>query len=90
MNSFELIMAIGFPLVMAIGGIAAWRMGRNEDKHEAEKPQWRDTSLDEWRKQRDAEFDVDRVKRAQTTTAAIQAGGAEEKQETQRTQRIGG
>jgi len=75
---------------MAIGGIAAWRMSKSEDKREAEKPQWKDTSLDEWRKQRDAEVELDRVRRAQTTTAEIQAGGAEEKQETQRTQRIGG
>ncbi|MGH2632881.1 MAG: hypothetical protein ACRDG3_05680 [Tepidiformaceae bacterium] len=90
MNPFEMIMAVGFPLVMAIGGIAAWRMSQKEDQREAEKPQWRDTSLDDWRKQRDAEVEVDRVKRAQTTTAQIQAGSAEEKQETQRTQRIGG
>jgi len=90
MNPFEMIMAVGFPLVMAIGGIAAWRMSKNEPQREAEKAQWRDTSLDDWRKQRDAEVEIDREKRAQTTTAAIQAGSAEEKQETQRTQRIGG
>ncbi len=89
MNPIELISVIGFPLLMAVGGFAAWRMNRHVDEREAEKPQWRDTSLDDWRKQRDAETEVERTTRVQQGPA-LQAGGGEEQPETKRHQRIGG
>lgn len=63
-----LISAIGFPAVMAIGGIAAWRITRRRDttvNPVAEQPQWRDKSLDDWRRQREAEAEAARQRRAE-------------------------
>ena len=88
MPPLQMLSAIGLPLLMAIGGIAAWRMSRKEDAATIEQPAWRDTSLDDWRKERDAEADVVRAARLQDETH--EGAAAEEKSETQRHQRIGG
>lgn len=59
-----MISRIGLPLLMAVGGILAWRKTmsgiREEEEH---KPQWRDESLDDWRKERDAQIEEERVAR---------------------------
>ncbi len=90
MGGFGIISAIGLPLLMAIGGIAAWRMTKKENSTEIEKPAWRDTSLDDWRKQRDADADVERKQRAENPAALHEGAAAEEQAKTQRHQRIGG
>ncbi len=54
-----LITTIALPLVMAIGGLLAWRKTMKHVADE-EKPGWRDTSLDDWRNQRDAEIEAGR------------------------------
>lgn len=84
-----MISAVGLPVAMAVGAVMAWRMTKRENKAEAEQPLWRDDSLDDWRKERDAEIDAERLQRVQQSS---QHGGAaaEEQSEKKRHQRIGG
>ena len=60
MGAFRLVL----PLFMAIGGVFAWLVTRKGDK-EREDPQnqWRDTSLDDWRRERDALAEEERLRR---------------------------
>lgn len=89
MSIFQLISAVGLPVAMAVGAIMAWRMTRRENRAETEQPLWRDTSLDDWRKERDAEIEVERLQRLKD--AKLHGGAAaEEQSETKRHQRIGG
>ncbi|MEO6398881.1 MAG: hypothetical protein ABIP13_10480 [Tepidiformaceae bacterium] len=89
MGFFQMISAIGLPVAMVVGAVMAWRMTKRENKAEAEQPGWRDDSLDDWRKERDAEIEVERLQRIQE---AKQHGAAasEEQSEKKRHQRIGG
>lgn len=74
---------------MAVGAILAWRMSKKENILD-EKPAWRDDSLDDWRKQRDAEAEAVRGERATGQAADLSGAAAEEKTEKKRHQRIGG
>ena len=89
MGFLGMISAVGLPVLMAIGAVLAWRMTKRENKADAEQPLWRDDSLDDWRKERDAEVETERLQRVQE---AKQHGGAaaEEQSEKKRHQRIGG
>ncbi len=87
MNAFQMLSAIGFPLVMAIGGIAAWRLTKKEAKRESEPAQWRDDSLDDWMKERDAK--VEERRQARLDGKDLTGAGSEE-EVTVRHQRIGG
>jgi hypothetical protein len=87
----QLISTIGLPLLFAIGGVAAWRASRKQVVKEEAPGKWRDTSLDDWKRERDAELEVERAQRAQTE--GREPGDAtvgQEQQETKRQQRIGG
>jgi hypothetical protein len=77
---------------MAIGGVAAWRMTKKENAttSSAETPTWRDDSLDDWRRQRDAAAQDSRVAREHQTSESHAGAGTEEQVETVRHQRIGG
>ena len=88
MPPIALFSAIAFPVLMLVGGIAAWRMSKNENVARPEQPTWRDDSLDDWRKQRDADAERTRVLRQESETH--EGGATEEKSETVRHQRIGG
>jgi hypothetical protein len=88
MPPVALFSAIAFPVLMLVGGIAAWRMSRKENAVIVEQAAWRDDSLDDWRKERDAEADRIRVMRQESPTH--EGAAAEEKAETSRHQRIGG
>ena len=88
MNSIQLLSAILFPLAMAIGGVAAWRASKKEHTVEAEKTTWRDTSLDDWRKERDQAAEQDRSIRAEQPE--ILTGSSEEQAIEKKHQRIGG
>ena len=80
--------AVAFPLLMALGGIAAWRMSKKQVE-ESEKPAWRDDSLDDWRKERDAQAEQARSNRP--AELREMRTGQEEQQETAKPhQRIGG
>ncbi|MEO9256698.1 MAG: hypothetical protein ABI305_14270 [Tepidiformaceae bacterium] len=86
----QFLSVVGLPVLMAVGGIAAWRMSKKENSTFVEKPVWRDNSLDDWRKERDAEVEQERILRSSTEGTLHEGGAAEEKSETQRHQRIGG
>ena len=58
-----LLLRLGMPLALAISGIIAWRASKREDANE-EKPAWRDNSLDDWRKERDAQLEAEREARS--------------------------
>jgi hypothetical protein len=66
MDLFTLIGSIGIPAVMAIGGVLAWRATRKQHataERETESPTWRDTSLDDWRRERDEQAEQERLRR---------------------------
>jgi hypothetical protein len=83
-----IVSALGLPLLMGVGGIAAWRMTKKQDQVSTEKPAWRDDSLDQWRKDRDVEVEKERI--ARVNSDLHEGAAAEEKAETVRHQRIGG
>ncbi len=85
----QVIFAVAFTVLMFGGGIAAWRMSKKQVA-EAEKPAgWRDDSLDEWRKERDAQAEQARAARPAEPTHL--STGSEEQQETKKHhQRLGG
>ena len=89
MGLLEMIPAVGLSVLMAVGAVLAWRMSKKENKADPDQPLWRDDSLDDWRKERDAEVETERLQRIQE---AKQHGGAaaEEQSEKKRHQRIGG
>jgi hypothetical protein len=89
MSFFAALSAIGMPLAMVFGAIAAWRLLKKEKRNEQEQPTWRDTSLDDWRRERDASADAERAARASEPNALLE-GSAEEREEARRHQRIGG
>lgn len=90
MGSLQVLASIAFPLMMAIGAIAAWRMSKRENTPGADKAAWRDDSLDDWRRERDLNIEDDRQARAATPLRDHPSQGQEEAPETQRHQRIGG
>jgi hypothetical protein len=81
--------AIGMPLAMVFGAIAAWRLMKHEERREQESIPWRDTSLDDWRRERDARAEVERTARI-SDESALREGSTEEREDTRRHQRIGG
>jgi hypothetical protein len=85
----SLLLRLGMPIAMVVGAIAAWRMSKKENTPEAEKTQWRDDSLDDWRRERDAEAETERLSRA-SSPGGNPTGATEERSETRRNQRIGG
>ncbi len=89
MSFFAALSAIGMPLAMVFGAIAAWRIMKKEHKAEQEQPLWRDTSLDDWRRERDANAEAERAARASDPKGLLE-GSTEEREETRRHQRIGG
>lgn len=60
--SFMPIIQLGMPIALGIGGLAAWRMSKNQSDEES-KPGWRDTSLDDWREERDRQAEAERESR---------------------------
>jgi len=84
----QIIFAAAFPVLMFVGGIAAWRMSKRQVV-EAEKPGWRDDSLDEWRKERDAAAEAERAARPLEKTH-LSTGSEEQQETTKKHQRLGG
>jgi len=82
------LLGLALPLVMAGGAIAAWRMTRKEAKRDEEPALWRDDSLDDWRRERDAAAETERIARSQA--GANPTGEAKEETATKKHQRIGG
>ncbi|MGI8927342.1 MAG: hypothetical protein ACR2HN_11970 [Tepidiformaceae bacterium] len=92
MSALDLLMAIGFPILLVVGTIAAWRISKRENSIEVEKPTWRDTSLDDWTRERDEAAEQERLSRAANPVERTgERTGNEEQQETQTTHhRLGG
>lgn len=84
----QLVSAVAFPFLMVIGGIAAWRMSKKETTR-IETPAWRDDSLDDWRKERDARAEQARAIRPSDPTH-LSTGSEEQQETTKRHQRLGG
>lgn len=82
------LVRLAFPLLLAVGGIAAWRINKRERERDESPPAWRDDSLDDWRRERDADAEARRVERANDPTLAT--GRAEEQAEQKKHQRVGG
>ena len=92
MPGLDLVVAVGLPLAMLIGGLAAWRMSKRSDVEEAERrTAWRDDSLDDWRKERDALVEQERIEREKSPPARdLSDGRADEQEQAKKQQRIGG
>lgn len=93
MPGLDIVAAVGLPLAMLIGGIAAWRMSKRTDVEEADRrAAWRDDSLDDWRKERDTLAEQERIEREQSPAPArdLSDGRAEEQEQAKKQQRIGG
>ena len=86
--NLQILAAIGMPLLMAFGGIAAWRLSKNEGAN-PETPAWRDDSLDDWRKERDAVAEERRASRP-AELREMRTGQEEQQETTKKHQRIGG
>lgn len=92
--SIELISAIAFPLLLLFGTVFAWRASKKQHgvATDDDKPEgWRDTSLDDWRKQRDLAIEAEREARARAgPKPANHASTCGDDGETKKHQRIGG
>ncbi len=93
MDPIVLIGTVGFPLVLAIGGILAWRKSRETAVIKPAAGTWRDDSLDDWRKEREAELEAEREHRAKNpappSDTTTRTGDAESETRTTHT-RLGG
>lgn len=69
MDPIVFIGTVGFPVVLAIGGILAWRKSRQTNDIRPAAGTWRDDSLDDWRKEREAELEAERARRAANPAA---------------------
>jgi hypothetical protein len=65
MDPILLIGTVGFPIVLAVGGLIAWRAIRAQQEREAQPATWRDDSLDDWRRERDRAIEAEREQRQQ-------------------------
>jgi hypothetical protein len=84
----NVLVTMAFPVLLTVGGIAAWRVSkRDRDRSEAPAA-WRDDSLDDWRRERDANAEAHRTERA--TNPEETTGRGDEQAETKKHQRIGG
>lgn len=87
------IFSILLTVLMIAGAVFAWRLSKRESLPKSSDETWRDDSLDDWRRQRDAEIELERQSRVletKTTSRQHEGGAGNEEVETVRTQRIGG
>lgn len=89
MSGLSTLLALGMPFAMIAGAIAAWRLSKREQHLDANPPAWRDDSLDEWRRERDAAAEAERAARA-ASPGTLTTGQARDEAETSKHQRIGG
>jgi hypothetical protein len=87
---FATVFAVMMPFLLALGAVAAVLRGRERNRGDSEAGAWRDTSLDDWRRERDAAAAREREQRRVATSETLSSGRAEETEEPVRQQRIGG
>lgn len=91
MDPLLLFGSVGIPIILAVGGLLAWRASRAQQEREARPSTWRDDSLDEWRRERDAEIEAERVRRVEQARHDGPTTESREGQEGQKTHtRLGG
>lgn len=56
------LFSVAFGLGLAIAGVLAWYLSRRSE--ERRPPSWRDTSLDDWRSERDRAAEEERRRRS--------------------------
>lgn len=90
MPPLQFAAAIGMPLFLVAGAIAAMRASREHDHRDQHA--WRDTSLDDWRRERDARLAAERDARVASAPPPAHAAGRAEESEEQPApqQRLGG
>jgi hypothetical protein len=84
------LFSVLLPILIALGAVAAVVRGRDHEKPGHGAQAWRDTSLDDWRRERDAAAARERDERRAETAERLAAGRAEESEEPVKQQRIGG
>jgi hypothetical protein len=89
MDFLFVLTRIGFPIMIVVGGIAAWKLAKGDGPN-GEKQTWKDTSLDDWRKERDSLAEAKRGNHATAPDADGDEGATEEQEGTRKHQRIGG
>jgi hypothetical protein len=86
----SMLAQLGLPILMAVGAVMAWRMTKRENVRDSQPAEWKDDSLDEWRRQRDAAAEIERAERA-ANPDALHAGGEKAVEgDVGKHQRIGG
>lgn len=89
MATFQVLSAILIPFLLGIGGTAAFLASRRREEQDRERAAaWRDTSLDDWRRERERIAEEERALRA--ATGETRTGSTEERDEKKQHQRIGG
>ena len=83
-------LALLMPILMVVGTIAAWKMPKREGRRRDSDAEWRDTSLDDWRKERDAAADAEREARQSAAPSGVHPSSERNVDEKKRHQRIGG
>ena len=90
MATFQVLSAVLIPFLLGIGGTAAFLASRRREEQDRDRAAaWRDDSLDDWRKEREAMAEEERARRT-AEVAETHAGSTEERDEKKQHQRIGG
>ncbi len=84
----SVLVRLAMPLLLALGGFLTWQRTRAKDDRDPAKPDWRDDSLDDWRRERDEAAATARDARA--ADPASHASTAAEESEPVHHQRLGG
>ena len=85
---YVLLSAIALPLFLTAGTLAAIHFSRKSQQ--ASEQKWRDDSLDDWRRERDATIEAERQARALERKQGLVEGSGEEEAAPVRQQRLGG
>jgi len=89
MATFQVLSAVLIPFLLGIGGTAAFLASRRREEQDRDRAAaWRDDSLDDWRKEREAMAEEERGRR--TAEGETHAGSTQERDEKKQHQRIGG
>ncbi|MCC7366006.1 MAG: hypothetical protein IT303_16700 [Dehalococcoidia bacterium] len=85
----SMLLSIGLPVVMIVSAFAVWRMPKKPRPGEPGAPgTWKDDSLDDWRRERDAAAELERADRV--ANPGLHDGAEREGEGKERHQRIGG
>lgn len=88
-DPITLLAAIAFPMLLFIGGLAAWQMTRHRQTAEEQQTTWRDDSLDDWMREREAQAERERAERLKHRVQ-YDPEAPEQQEEAIHHQRIGG